>query len=185
MAYARMGENEKATDALINALQINPENAAANFNMGLIKAEKNDFIAAEKYLRAALRTDPHMAQAAYNLAIILSKDRLDESIIYCKKAATLRPYDSKFAYTAAYFQERSGDLSGAASQLNNLLRRNPNYRDAYILLGDVLERLERKVEAETAYNRGLSLQNLPPQFKIHFQMRLEALKRANRSLGTK
>ena len=87
MAYARMGENQKANDALQKALKVAPDNAAANFNMGLLKAEENDLVAAEKHLRAALKADPQMAQAAYNLCVILSKDRLDEAVDFCRKAA--------------------------------------------------------------------------------------------------
>ena len=44
MAYARMGENQKANDALQKALKVAPDNAAANFNMGLLKAEENDLV---------------------------------------------------------------------------------------------------------------------------------------------
>ena len=40
MAYARMGENQKANDALQKALKVAPDNAAANFNLGLLKAEE-------------------------------------------------------------------------------------------------------------------------------------------------
>ncbi|MCK7481427.1 MAG: tetratricopeptide repeat protein [Candidatus Moduliflexus flocculans] len=42
MAYARMGENDKAEQSLQKALKLAPDNAAANFNMGLLKAEKNE-----------------------------------------------------------------------------------------------------------------------------------------------
>ncbi len=90
MAYARMGENQKANDALQKALKVAPDNAAANFNMGLLKAEENDLVTAEKHLRAALKTDPQMAQAAYNLCVILSKDRLDEAVDFCRKAAEIQ-----------------------------------------------------------------------------------------------
>ena len=38
MAYARMGENQKATEALQEHMKVAPDNAAANFNMGLLKA---------------------------------------------------------------------------------------------------------------------------------------------------
>ena len=65
-----MGENDKAEKSLQKALKQAPDNAAANFNMGLLKAEKNDLKAAEKYLRKAFKADPQMAQAAYNLCII-------------------------------------------------------------------------------------------------------------------
>jgi hypothetical protein len=38
MAYARLGENKKGDESLKEALKIAPDNAAANFNMGLMKA---------------------------------------------------------------------------------------------------------------------------------------------------
>ena len=67
----------KPKSRLQKALKIAPGNAAANFNMGLLKAEQNDLKGAEKYLKAALKADPQMAQAAYNLCVITSKDRID------------------------------------------------------------------------------------------------------------
>ncbi|MCK7510547.1 MAG: hypothetical protein MZV70_45150 [Desulfobacterales bacterium] len=53
-----------------------PDSAAANFNMGLLKAEKNELKLAERYLKKAIKADPQMAQAAYNLCIITAKDRI-------------------------------------------------------------------------------------------------------------
>ena len=87
MAYARLGENQKANDALQKALKVAPDNAAVNFNMGLLKAEENDLVTAEKHLRAALKTDPQMAQAAYNLCVILPKDRLDEALGFLQEGS--------------------------------------------------------------------------------------------------
>ena len=104
MAYARLGETKKADDSLQKALKVAPDNAAANFNMGLLKAEQNDLKGAEKYLRAALKADPQMAQAAYNLCVITAKDRLDEAVTWCRKAAELRPQEPKYAYTLAFYR---------------------------------------------------------------------------------
>ena len=175
MAYARIGDNQKANDALQKALTIGPENAAANFNMGLLKAEQNDPIAAEKHLRAALKADPQMAQAAYNLCVILSKDRLDEAIGLCRKAAELRPDQSRYAYTLAFYQQQIGDLAGAAGTLNNLIAVQPAYADAYLLLGGIYEKQGKKAEAENVYKKGLSTEGLPDQYKLRMKMRIDAM----------
>jgi Tfp pilus assembly protein PilF len=95
MAYARMGETKKADESLNKALRVAPNNAAANFNMGLLKAEQHDPKAAEGYLKKALKADPQMAQAAYDLCVTTSKDRINEAVTYCKKAADLRPQEPK------------------------------------------------------------------------------------------
>jgi len=44
--------------------------------MGLLKADNKELKEAEKYLKQAIKSDPQMAQAAYNLCIITAKDRI-------------------------------------------------------------------------------------------------------------
>ena len=176
MAYARMGEMQKADDALVIALKQAPDNAAANFNMGLLKAEEDDLVAAEKYLRAALKADPQMAKAAYNLCVILSKDRMDEAEEFCRKAVKIRPDVPRYAFTLAFYQQQKGDLPGATHVLDALIAKYPAYADAYVLLGGIYERQGKKAEAETVYTRGLAAPSIPPSYKIRMKMRLEAMK---------
>ncbi|MFA6220787.1 MAG: tetratricopeptide repeat protein [Desulfomonilaceae bacterium] len=176
MAYARMGENKKAEEALTKALKVAPDNAAANFNMGLIKAEENDLVTAEKHLRVALKTDPQMAQAAYNLCIILSKDRVNEAVDFCRKAAEIRPDMPKYAFTLAFYQQQTGDLAGAASVLDGLITKYAAYADAYVLLGAIYEKQGKKEQAEGVYNKGLAVTGMPDQYKVRMKARLNALK---------
>ena len=176
MAYARMGENPKAVDSLRNALNLAPENAAANFDMGLLRAEENDLQAAEEHLRAALKADPQMAQAAYNLCLTLAKDRLDEAMDFCGKAAGLRPDQPRYAYTLAFFQQQKGDLTAAESVLHELISKYPGYADAYLLLGGIYEKQGNRLEAGKVYDKGLAVDGLSIQHKIVMKARLEALK---------
>jgi Tfp pilus assembly protein PilF len=137
IAYAQMGENDKAEKSLQKALKMAPDNAAANFNMGLVKAEKNDPKQAEKYLKRAITFDPQMAQAAYNLCIITAKDRIKEAVNWCRKAAELRPQDPKYAYTLAFYENQKGDRDGAVRTLKAILDTHPQYNDAEILLREI------------------------------------------------
>jgi tetratricopeptide (TPR) repeat protein len=140
MAYARMGENRKADESLQSALKAAPDNAAANLNMGLLKAEQNDPHGAEQYLRKALEADPQMAQAAYNLCIIAAKDRIDEAVSWCRKAAELRPHDPKYAYTLAFYLNQKGDTDAAIRTLRTIIEEYPGYRDARMLLGEIAKK---------------------------------------------
>ncbi|MBI4803724.1 MAG: tetratricopeptide repeat protein [Desulfovibrio sp.] len=137
MAFARLGDAKKAEDSLAKALTTAPDNAAANFNMGLLRAERNDTQGAELFLKKAFAADPQMAQAAYNLGVLMASDRLGEALPYSRKAAELRPDMPKYAYTYAFFLDRSGDLSGAAQVLRQVVERYPGYKDAADLLGKV------------------------------------------------
>jgi tetratricopeptide (TPR) repeat protein len=178
MAYARIGDNGKAADALQKALKVAPDNAAANFNMGLLRAEENDLGAAEKHLRAAFKADPQMARAAYNLSLILSKDRLDEAMNFCGKAAELRPDQPRYAYTLAFFRQQRGDFLGASGLLEGIVTKYPAYADAYVLLGGIYEKQGKKDDAVGVYNRGLSAAGILDQYKVLMKVRLDALKGA-------
>ncbi|MFA6148125.1 MAG: tetratricopeptide repeat protein [bacterium] len=137
IAYSRMGDNDNAGKSLRAALEAAPENPEANFNMGLLEAERSDPKEAERYLKAALKYDPRMAEAAYNLCILLSKDRLEDAVPYCRKASGLRPDDPAYAYTLAFFLHRKGETAEAVRTLKAITEKHPGYEDAESLLGDI------------------------------------------------
>ena len=139
MAYARMGKNREAEESLQKALEIEPENSAANFNLGLLLAEQGRVREAEKSLRTSLKSDPQLAPAAYNLCVMLAKDRIEKAIGYCKKANELRPDEPKYAYTLAFYQYQMNETDDAVKTLNDLLKKYPGYRDAQMLLQEILK----------------------------------------------
>jgi tetratricopeptide (TPR) repeat protein len=116
---------------------MSPDNAAANFNMGLLKAEENDLKQAEMYLKKAIKVDPQMAQAAYNLCIITSKDRISEAVSWCRKAAELRPQEPKYAFTLAYYLNQRGDRDEAVMTLKEIVNKYPGFKDAERLLQEI------------------------------------------------
>jgi tetratricopeptide (TPR) repeat protein len=137
LAYARMGADDQAEQALQQALEQAPDNAAANFNIGLLKAGQNQLTGAEKYLKKAFTADPQMAQAAYNLCIITAKDRIDEAVTWCHKASELRPQEAKYAYTLAFYLHQQGNKEAAFKTLQTLLARYPQHQDAERLLEEI------------------------------------------------
>jgi len=137
IAYAQMGENDKAEKSLQEALKTAPDSAAANFNMGLVKAENNEPNEAEKYLKKAMKADPQMAQAAYNLCVITSKDRINEAVNWCRKAAELRPQEPRYAFTLAFYLDQKGDRDEAVRTLKKIIEKYPGYKDAEMLLKEI------------------------------------------------
>ena len=116
-----------------------PDNAAANFNKGLVQAEKKAPKETERYLKKAITADPKMAQATYNLCVLTSKDRIGEAVTWCRKAAELAPQDPAYAYTLAFYLNQKGDRDGAIKTLEALLVKQPGYRDAEMLLKELSE----------------------------------------------
>jgi tetratricopeptide (TPR) repeat protein len=145
IAHARLGEIDEAEKLLQKALEVAPDNAAAHFNMGLLKAEKKEPQAAEKHLKKAFAADSRMAQAAYNLCVITAKDRIGEAVTWCRKAAELAPQNPGYAYTLAFYLSQKGDKDEAVRTLQALLKRQPGYRDAEMLLGELSKQEDRRL----------------------------------------
>ena len=132
-----MGALDAAERSLQRALALAPDNAAANLNVGLLKAERNNRTQAEAYLRRALKSDPQLAQAAYNLCVLTAEDRLGEAVGWRRMAAGLAPQNPAYAYTLAFYLDRNGARAEAIRTLKALVAKHPGYRDAQALLGEL------------------------------------------------
>ena len=160
MAYAQTGEKEQAEKALVKALKVSPRNAAAHFNLGLLKAEQNRVKEAERELKA-FRLDPKMAPAAYNLCILAAKDRPQEALSWCRRAGT-NPQEPKYAYTLAFYQKKQGDLKNAAATVKDILPRRPGFTDGYLLLAEIYLQQGERAQAEAVLRQALQVENLSP-----------------------
>ena len=68
-----------------------------------------------------------MAQAAYNLSIILAKDRIKEAIEWSQEAYKLRP-DPRYGYTFAFYLQQDGKSDRAVKVLREVISHDPAYR---------------------------------------------------------
>ncbi len=176
IAYARRGDNAEAKKALDRALLLEPANAEANFNLGLLEAETQDRPRAEEHLRRALETDPQMAPAAYNLCVLLAESRPGEALELCRRAAALRPREPRYAWTEAYYLARRGDARGAEAVLEDLLRRQPGFADATLLLAEVLAKKGERDPARQVYERALRSGALSPEDRSRIEQALLTLR---------
>jgi Tfp pilus assembly protein PilF len=175
MAYSNMDQNDKAEQSLRRALNSDPTNAAANFNLGLLLGEQGRMAEAEQALRTALKTDPQMAAAAYNLGVIVSKKSLDEAITWCQKAHELHPADPKYAHTLAFYQRQKGNVDAAIKLLRQVIEQAPHYLDAYLLLAEIYESRRDFSAAAAVYRNALKLEQLPPSLQRELQAKLQAI----------
>jgi Flp pilus assembly protein TadD len=72
MMQARRGDLHASIALLRKAEAADPRNPAVHLNLGMALAEQNDMSGAERHFRAALAADPSLAQAAYNLGVLLT-----------------------------------------------------------------------------------------------------------------
>jgi Tfp pilus assembly protein PilF len=175
MAYSNMDENDNAEKSLRRALKVEPNNAAANFNLGLLLAEEERLPEAEQALRTALKTDPQLAAAAYNLGVILGKKSLDDAVTFCQKAHDLNPADAKYAHTLAFYLLQQGKTAGAVELLRQVIRREPRYLDAYLLLAQTYESQGDFPAAVAVYHDALKLGQLSPSLRAQLEAKVRAI----------
>ena len=175
LVHNAAGQNDKAEDCLRRALKLEPNNPAANLNLGLLLGEMGRPREAEAALRTAFQADAQSATAAYNLAVLVAPDRPAEAVEWCRKAAQLRPQEPKYAYTLAFYLRQRGDATGAIATLRGVTDRDIGYPDAYTLLGQIYEALQRKSEAIEVYHRAARNEGLPEAARRGFAARAAAL----------
>jgi Flp pilus assembly protein TadD len=65
-----LGQLERAARELTRVLAIDPENAGAHTNLGLVLAQQGQFERAVREFREALRIDPQQAEARTALEVL-------------------------------------------------------------------------------------------------------------------
>jgi Flp pilus assembly protein TadD len=122
MLHAQLGNLGAAERALRSALQAEPEDAAVNYNLGLLLVERGGIDEAKQRLRAALEADPNLAGAAYNLAGLLVDERLDEALGLYRRAWRLEPGRARYAEALAWALRRAGREDEARAVLEQAKR---------------------------------------------------------------
>jgi tetratricopeptide (TPR) repeat protein len=69
--YAKKQQNERAQQAVTNALKINPDDAVALYTQGLILGDRQEYQKAVDVLRQSIQSDPNYGPAIYALAVNL------------------------------------------------------------------------------------------------------------------
>jgi tetratricopeptide (TPR) repeat protein len=138
MMQARRGDLPASVALLKKAEGVDPRHPAVHLNLGMALAEQRDLSGAERHFRAALAADPALAQAAYNLGVLLNRDGpTAEGLVHCRKAAELAPQHSGYIYTHAYYLAASGRKDEAVSVLKAALARGVSSEDLTALLGNL------------------------------------------------
>ena len=171
LAYAATGNNAQAEASLRQALELEPNHAGVNLNLGMLLAELGRLPEAEKAFRAAAKSDPRSAAAAYNLGVLLARDRPEECVEWCRRAATLRPQDTRYGYTLGFFLHQQGKTAEAIQALGAVIQQSPPSLEAYMLLGSIHERQGRWAEARSVYQRAMANDRLPETERMQFLAR--------------
>ncbi len=158
--YSLIRDYKSAEEMFIRALSIEPDHEAALTNIALLYGERGDNEMAAQYFRRLLSVSEKNAVAAHNLAVLLSQNDLDEAVELSRKAMDWEPGNPKYAYTYAFYLQKSGNAPGAKEILGNVISAFPTYIESYLLLSDIYTNAKEYGKAKEIVLKALGINGL-------------------------
>ncbi|HKI13280.1 MAG TPA: tetratricopeptide repeat protein [Candidatus Acidoferrum sp.] len=130
--YLKANNPNSAVKELDAVLALDPKNAEANANLGVIAFYQRDYQNAAKYLRKALATDPSLAKTQALLAIC--QERLGDpaaraSLEKAFQKLRDKPLRIQVGVELAGLYDREGDLEATAAVMRSLVEIDPENVD--------------------------------------------------------
>ena len=157
--FAELGQFDKALAEYEAAVKVQPKFAPAYTEMGVVHQRNSDPDQAEKAYRTAITLDPKQAIAYNNLAWLSAerRTRLDQALVWAKKAVDLVPNAPTFQDTLGWVYRAKGQLGDAVSVLKKAAALKPQNPEILYHLGVVYSEAGRNKDAALAFSEALTL----------------------------
>jgi predicted CXXCH cytochrome family protein len=124
--HAQLGAYEKAKDAYLKALELDPAFLPSAINLADLYRSRGHENDAEAMLREALRRDPGAADARYALGLSLARQRrLEAAVAELQDAARLAPDNAQYTYVYGVALHSTGKPQEALHVLEAAHQRFP------------------------------------------------------------
>jgi predicted CXXCH cytochrome family protein len=139
--YLSVSKPAEAAASFMRAGEIEPTNATVLFNAGLAYAEAGRIADAENALRGAVKRDPKLDRAWYNLGLLLnSQSHPQDALEALARAEQANPRSPDYPYAAATIHFRAGWIADAREAAKRALAIAPDYAPARQLLSSLQPR---------------------------------------------
>ena len=129
---AQLGQSDQALLAFQEAININPENPKAHYNLGLALNGRNKLDEAAEAYKKAITINPDYAEAYSNLGNVLKKQgMLDEAIKSYQKAVSINPNSAETFNNMGVTFKDQGKLEKAIEAYYKALNKNPQHSAAW------------------------------------------------------
>jgi serine/threonine protein kinase/thioredoxin-like negative regulator of GroEL len=142
-ALSRASKNSgKVEPLLLKALQVDPNNVRARFELGSLYLARHDYPKAIEAYRNVIQRDPQFHRAMFNLAYAYAakKDYSRAEKMYHRVIKLSPPYLDQVLFNLAIVQAKQGKTNQSITSLEKALVMNPNNKDAK----NYLQRLRRR-----------------------------------------
>jgi serine/threonine-protein kinase len=163
---------ERAVAACGEAVRLKPDDASAQFNLGLalgIQEKRERLEEAVTAFRAAVKLQPEFSAAHSNLGFALRKQmKLEEAAAEQRKAIDLAPNVAKFHSVLGDVLLEQRKLEEAVAELREAVRLEPDDASVHLGLGFALQRQGNGEEAIAEYRKAVLLKPTAPW--VHFPL---------------
>lgn len=157
--YVIEEDDRLALEDYQSALNIIPSSGPVYVKVGLLHERNHRLDEAVKAFRSAIDLDPKQSIAYNNLAWISAQEqtRLDEALGWAQKAVELSPHTTAFLDTLGWVHRARGELTEAATVLQQASAQDPEIPEVLYHLGVVREEQGNYNKASDAFKNALSL----------------------------
>lgn len=128
----------EAEKALRTLIQLQPRNARWFYLLGTLRLRMKDDIEAEQFFAQTTRLDPSYAPGWLKWGDRLAvAGRWPEAQECFERCLSLRPTEPEANYALAKLHFARGNEGAARQVLESLVRTNPRFQDAHVMLGDL------------------------------------------------
>jgi tetratricopeptide (TPR) repeat protein len=124
------GDIASARDTFASALDADPANAWAHYNLGYLAQSDADVATAIEEYQSALEADPDLAPALYNLAILTEGADLEAAVDLYRRVLEVKPDDAATHVRLGYALRHLGRRDEAAKELARGFELDPALKDA-------------------------------------------------------
>lgn len=146
--YAKQGLLREAIDQYRKVLTTNPENVAANRNIGIMLVKSGDYQNARRYLEFVSQKIPRDFDVNFYLGeICRAESRFGDAVYYYQQGLRTKPNDDRALKSLAWSFFKMRYYAEALSNANKLLEQGPRDGQAAIIATRIFIKLKRFDEA--------------------------------------
>jgi tetratricopeptide (TPR) repeat protein len=168
LAYRHLGRFDEARKYFQDGLKKDPHNASCLFNLGYIAERQGNPVAAEKFLMAALRSDPALPEAILELANLrIAGKKYEEAAELLRKYVRLSREPATGYYKLAMVERSMHQMDAAQRDLNVFQTLSKNASPGPYPYQHLFDYLESRSNLSPLSRTKMDLKQLTEQINKH------------------
>jgi protein O-GlcNAc transferase len=158
LAAQRSGAIAEAKRLYASVLRIDPTNAAAFGNLGIIAVQQGDLTSAERLFRQEIKLQPDDPIGHNHLGSVLQlQARGADAVAAHRQAINLKPNYAEAHFALGNALKQQGHIEEAMASYRSAIKARPDYPEVHNNIGVLLQIQGRFEQAASAYREAIAL----------------------------